>query len=269
MKDYKSTYGSLVTGSFPNTVAKNASGPGATDGTPYSADFIDDLWGARQDLLAAVGMTPDGIAEAAGSSQFLEAFRRGAGLPPGIIIHSVMSPARQALMRMLPLEGQLVPVDVYDRLTDAVWAGASTNGTVPAFYRCRTAKTRDAAGTHLYLPDARAMFLRGAGVNSEHLAAGDAPYDGKGIGTFIGDASRRIKGSFCASYDGRGINTKFVGDDKLFYGDTPALVKNIINNDHTDSHNGAFHLELDSGRIVPVAHENRPTSLSVLFLISY
>ena len=192
MKDYLAHYGSLVDGAWPNTRARNASGAGATDGTPYTADFIDDLWGARQDLLSAVNMIPDGITEAAGTSQFLEAFRRGAGLPPGMVVEGFFSPARQALLRLLPLEGQLVPVDTYDQLVDAVWQGAANNPTVPAFYRCNLDGGRNVAGDFLYLPDVRGIFLRAAGQSSIYRAANDTPYDGFSAGSFIGDAARKI-----------------------------------------------------------------------------
>jgi hypothetical protein len=62
-----------TTGAFPNTVADNASGPGETDGTPYIKQVIDDLWGARQDLMTEAKLTPDGNQEAVGTSQFLAA----------------------------------------------------------------------------------------------------------------------------------------------------------------------------------------------------
>jgi hypothetical protein len=188
MKDYKQNYGSLVLGEFQNTVAINASGPGAQDGTPFTADFITDLWGARQDLLAAAGMIPDGITESAGTSQFMEALRPGAGLPPGMLVQGFFSPARMALMRLLPLEGQLVPVAAYGKLVDAVWQGASLNPTVPCLYRCDSPSgTRNAAGDWLYLPDVRGLFFRAAGANSIRVGANNAPYDGGAVGGFQAD----------------------------------------------------------------------------------
>jgi hypothetical protein len=50
--------------------------------------------------------------------------------------------------------------------------------------------------THLYLPDCRRLFLRGAGANAVKKGANDAPYDGNSIGAFTGDAAREITGHF-------------------------------------------------------------------------
>lgn len=82
MKDYKTLYGSLVNGDWPATVAKNASGPFASDGTPFTAELINDLWGGRIDLMVKAGLTPDGVTEANGTSQFMEALH-GAIRGPG------------------------------------------------------------------------------------------------------------------------------------------------------------------------------------------
>ena len=267
MVNYKQTYGNLVIGEFPNTQAKNASGPGATDGTPYDSLFISDLWGARQDLLAMAGMTPDGVQEAAGSSQFMEAFRRGAGLPPGMLVMGFFSPTRQALMRLLPLEGQIVPVDVYDRLVDAVWQGPSLNPTVPCFYRCDNDanKTRNAAGAYLYLPDMRGLFPRAAGQNSVHFPSVGALYDGNDAGKFISDAIRNITGIWAAhmlAYNGLIYNA-----GALIAGNHSAEIFNPINS--ISGVTGGKCIEFNAGNQVPVAKENRVASISVLYLISY
>lgn len=71
MKDYATVPN--ITGAFPNVVSKNTTGPGETDGTPYIKQVIDDLWGARQDLMNEAGLTPDGSDEATGTSQSLAA----------------------------------------------------------------------------------------------------------------------------------------------------------------------------------------------------
>lgn len=73
MKDYATVPN--ITGAFPNVVSKNTTGPGETDATPYIKQVIDDLWGARQDLMNEAGLTPDASDEATGSSQFLEALK--------------------------------------------------------------------------------------------------------------------------------------------------------------------------------------------------
>jgi hypothetical protein len=72
MIDYATAFTNF-SGAFPNIVAVNASGGGATDGTEYIKAFIDDLWGENQAIMDFAGFTPNAIAEAAGSSQRLDA----------------------------------------------------------------------------------------------------------------------------------------------------------------------------------------------------
>jgi len=73
MKNYKSLFQQLVLGQWPNIKAKNASGPSATDGTPYTDDVINDIWGFMQDTMHSAGFTPNGQSEEAGSGQILQA----------------------------------------------------------------------------------------------------------------------------------------------------------------------------------------------------
>lgn len=73
MKDYANIPN--TSGAFPDVVSQNATGPGETDGTPYLKDVVDDLWGARQDLMSEAGLSPNGVSEAAGSSQSLQALK--------------------------------------------------------------------------------------------------------------------------------------------------------------------------------------------------
>jgi hypothetical protein len=72
MKAYEATH-TNVSGTFPNTAGVNASGPSATDGTEYIAEGINDHWGGKQDLMDRAGLTPDGVTEAVGTSQFMAA----------------------------------------------------------------------------------------------------------------------------------------------------------------------------------------------------
>jgi len=256
MKNYKDLYGNLVLGEFPNITAKNASGPGATDGTPYERSLIDDIWGIFQDVLSSVGLTPDGIAEAAGSSQFMEAFRRGAGIPPGIILPVVMSPARLALMRMLKMEGQVVEVAAYPRLVDAIWEGTSKNATVPAFYRCNNDanKTRNAAGTHLYLPDLRGIFLRGAGANSERYASANTPYDGNVAGTYQEEGIGRHIHTFGQGVQADG-QTTVTGSTRLRITGSPE------ENEYVGPNPVGFNIGYGT--------MTKPPSMSAYFVISY
>ena len=72
MIDYATIFTNF-SGAFPNIVAVNASGGGATDGTEYIKAFIDDLWGENQAVMDFAGFTPNAAAEAAGASQRLDA----------------------------------------------------------------------------------------------------------------------------------------------------------------------------------------------------
>jgi hypothetical protein len=71
MKDYSTL--ANVDGLFPAVTTRNCTGPGATDGTPYDKTVADDMFGARQALMAEAGLTPNGVDEAAGASQALDA----------------------------------------------------------------------------------------------------------------------------------------------------------------------------------------------------
>ncbi len=72
MIDYAAIF-SNFSGAFPNIVAVNASGGGATDGTEFIKAFIDDLWGVNQAVMDFAGFSPNAAAEAAGASQRLDA----------------------------------------------------------------------------------------------------------------------------------------------------------------------------------------------------
>ena len=85
MIDYQTTIPYTV-GAFPNTVSQNATGPGATDGTPWIKSVIDDLWGARQVLINESGQTPNALTESvANGSQAYEAIRRITGYAGEVI----------------------------------------------------------------------------------------------------------------------------------------------------------------------------------------
>jgi len=75
VKDYRELWDDLVRGHFPHIKAVNASGPDWQNGTPYTADFIDDIWGFFQAVMGETGIMPSGESEAAHSSQILEALR--------------------------------------------------------------------------------------------------------------------------------------------------------------------------------------------------
>ncbi len=117
---------------FPNTLAVNASGPSATDGTEFVKAMIDDIWGARQAVMDAAGLVPDGVTEAPGTSQFLEAlWLIGPGPGIGTEWLKALDPGvtgDRALFR----NGQGVLIASYPLLDAACYVGDGNNAAVAA-----------------------------------------------------------------------------------------------------------------------------------------
>lgn len=74
MKKFENSH-TNASGVFPDTLAIDASGPSATDGTEYVAEGINDGWGAVQALLDDTGVTPSGVTEVKGTSDILDALK--------------------------------------------------------------------------------------------------------------------------------------------------------------------------------------------------
>lgn len=55
---------------YPHGSAKNESSSGANDGTPYTAEWRNDIWGFFQWLLATAGITPNGTPDTVQNSQY-------------------------------------------------------------------------------------------------------------------------------------------------------------------------------------------------------
>ncbi|MDR1287994.1 MAG: hypothetical protein LBK08_10330 [Treponema sp.] len=267
MQAYDDVYGTLIEGSWPNVLAVNASGPTATDGTPYTAEFINDLWGAREDLMNRAGLLPNSVTEAPGASQFTEALRRGAGMPPGVILHSAANPARLAVCRFLPLEGQIIPIDgAYSELAAAVYCGDALNDTAGAYYKCDSGGNRDVDGTYMVLPDARGVFLRGTGSQTRTVSwtdtAGTAhsattTYDGGNTGDWQQDRIRDLKGSF-TPWAG-GLNTTGI----------VRTGESVSNNRASSGSSAVATVEIDASLDVRTGPDNAPASTSAQICITY
>mgnify|MGYP000639616337 CR=1 FL=1 len=66
-------------------LGKNATGAGATDGTEWIAAAVDNwMWGWTQDLFTREGFSPNGVTEAVGASQIVDAIQNI--LPPGMVV---------------------------------------------------------------------------------------------------------------------------------------------------------------------------------------
>ena len=191
------------TGTFPNTVAKNASGAGATDGTEYVAPIVSDLWGFWQDILAQATMTPSGVAEvaaatgaaAAGTAQQKRmALEMKFGAPGELVFDCIAPgsgtygsqsmawgaaaggpPARYQYRRVLPLAGQVgVVITNYVDMCAAVYCGDANNATATAFYKTSDAggTTRSTSGTYMTMADFRGVTIRGRDTGNVHDPAG-------------------------------------------------------------------------------------------------
>jgi hypothetical protein len=185
MKDYKTLYGSLVTGDWPATSPKNASGPSASDGTPFSRDLIADIWGARIDLMVLAGLTPDGVEEANGSSQFVKSLHR-AIRGPGEFVLSALNATERALRRLIVCSGQTIAIASYAPLVAATYCGDANNATAPAFYKTSDSggTTRSTSGAYFVLPDCRGLVPRGINSNTKITAVNGSVYTG---GMFVGE----------------------------------------------------------------------------------
>ncbi len=151
---------------FPDTQAVNISAPGSGDGTEFVALLVNDIWGRAQALMAHAGLTPDGVSEAAGTAQFLEALFKGLAVGPGMGVIYWKNDTPAALGdRVLLLQGQVILIATYPLLAAAVYCGDANNATAPAFYKTSDAggTTRSTAGTYLVLPDTRGLSLKGVG----------------------------------------------------------------------------------------------------------
>lgn len=60
---------------YPHGKARNQNTPGDGTGTPLEADWINDLWGFLQALLAAGGIAPSNLPDKVGTSQYLDAIK--------------------------------------------------------------------------------------------------------------------------------------------------------------------------------------------------
>lgn len=166
MIDYLASFTNTNSVAFPDTEAVNVSAPGAGDGTEFVALLVNDIWGRAQALMDYAGLTPDGIMEAPGTAQIIEALCKGLGVGPGMGVMYWKNDTPAALGdRVLLLQGQVILIATYPLLAAAVYCGDANNATAPAFYKTSDAggTTRDTGGNYLVLPDTRGLSLKGVG----------------------------------------------------------------------------------------------------------
>lgn len=74
MYNFKAAFTNTDNLDFPNTGAKDRSGPGVKDGTEFKKELVNDWWGFVQKVLNDAGLTPSGNRETSTTSQILQGF---------------------------------------------------------------------------------------------------------------------------------------------------------------------------------------------------
>ena len=230
------------TGTFPNTVAKNASAAGATDGTEYVAPFLNDLWGFWQGILTYAGMTPNGVGETSPANavvalgtaqQKLQALQMlGLGAPGELVFDCIAPgsgtygsqsmawgaaaggpPARYQYRRVLPMTGQVgIVIANYADLCAAVYCGDANNATATAFYKTSDAggTTRSTSGTYMTMGDFRGVTIRGRDTGNVHDPAGSTR---GGFGGQIASLQADAMQGHYHNISGEGIDGTLGGSD--------------------------------------------------------
>jgi len=168
MKDWAAVQ-AFKSGVFPDVLAINSTGAATQDGTEYIAEQINNgMFGPTQAMMdyAAGGTNPDvgtvgvpnGVTEAAGFSQLIEAMHKGFGIGPGVYkpYGKFLDPSVTG-DRILLLSGQGVLIASFPELVAATYVGDGNNPTAPFFYKSVLADglTRDTAGPFFILPESR------------------------------------------------------------------------------------------------------------------
>lgn len=186
MQDYEVAF-TNKSGTFPDIVAINASGPGATDGTEFNANMINDsMWGVMQMILNRAGLSPNGVLESDSASQIREALQKGFGAPVGVVTqwHIDDDPGTSG-HRALLLNGQGILRASYTELDAAVYVGDGNNAAVAAaggaYFRADNSdgSSPNVAGIYLILPETRGYVPRGLDVA--------ASVDPDGASRYLGD----------------------------------------------------------------------------------
>jgi hypothetical protein len=200
MRDF-ATVANII-GTFPSVSAKNASGAGVTDGTALVADWVNNIWGAFQDLLQRAGLTPSGVVEAYAAetgtlplgtttSQLRTAMQMAFGSPGELVLWCRSQAPAMVGARILLLQGQTIAIPSYKDLVAATYCGDGVNNTVGVpFYKSSDSGgvTRATAGTYFTLPDARGVTLRGVDTGATKDPQGATRGGGTPNGSLQADA---------------------------------------------------------------------------------
>jgi hypothetical protein len=203
-----------TTGAFPNVEATDASGPTLRDGTPITADVINDIWGGFQAILNEAGTTPSDSVETSSASDLLDSIRKVGGAPGEVVMYA--SPSDVIDANIIPLKGQVISISAYPKLVAATYIGDTENSSLVflAFYKCSDSdgNTRNTAGPYFKLPDCRGYFIRAlAGAATGRDAARDYQ------STSTGKDYRNMAGSYAGPSPGWHIHDviETIDDDSL------------------------------------------------------
>ncbi len=212
MKDF-STIPNTKEGGFPNTQAKNETTVGAKDGTPYTDQVVNEVWGAFQAMLSKAGMTPSGNVETYDASQFLDSVHRTAGHPGEVVYWAghldgngvaVTEEGGSVNLNLIELRGQYIDtldagvLENYGKLIDATYVGDANNSNsgLAGFYKFDTSTiggggeqdpeddVRDTSGTGFRLPDCRGHFIRCADTSGDVALKRDLDRTNQGLGGY-------------------------------------------------------------------------------------
>ena len=178
------------------------------------------------------------------------------------------SPLTLAKKRHLPLQYQIIETALYQDLCDFMYCGDLENDAALWWYKCDEFGSRDIEGLYMRVEASQGMFYRGAGVNPILTGANDAPYDGKGVGEVIYDAMRNFTGRFTYTNSSLNSPSAFQSDNGVFQG---FGLTNVVPVQQNDPNPGDIfaNISFNPARVVPVADENRPVSISGLTCITY
>lgn len=170
MKDFSTI--SNTSGTFPNVVSQDSSGPTLRDGTPMTSVVVNDIWGAFQAILNTAGTTPSGAAEIATASDLLDSIRKVGGTPGELVFYA--TPTETIDANILPLKGQVISIASYPALVAATYVGDSYNSVWTTFIKTSDAAgtTPSTSGTYFVLPDCRGQFIRSLANTKTGVDAG-------------------------------------------------------------------------------------------------
>jgi hypothetical protein len=170
-------------------------------------------------------------------------------------------------MRVLPLNGQVLPILQYEDLFEVEWSAAiQTSGDW--WYRCTSSGTRDPEGDYFRVLDHRGVGIRAAGQSSKYTMANDTPYDGGSIGTYLADAIRNIYGEF--GYDSPPIAMLAAFGGGVFASSFYPIVANAVTTGTPSAGNGI--VTFDVSRVYGAGHiadEVRTATISSYLCVKY